>query len=136
MQLQFDECTWVSTLTEGIIAEIHNMVGLLSLESHQRVPAGVIAALKGAVPCDGLADADWPLWERLMTEGGGEDDTDQFNARFLAREALQCVITHWLVQKMQPDCDKATSLLRPDFLSLRKSIMVKPKYKSEWPSLA
>lgn len=130
IHLHVIEHTWFSSLVEELISDISMMIGSLDFEFHARVPANVIAALKVAVPCDGLADADWPLWERLLMGNGWEDGMDFFHPQFLAREALQCVVTHWLVYKMQPDCDEATSLLRPDLLSLRKSIMAKPKFNS------
>ncbi|KAH8898333.1 hypothetical protein GQ53DRAFT_817609 [Thozetella sp. PMI_491] len=105
-----------------IVSSIDQLVAFLDLPRDDPLPASIIATLREAVPCDGMPDADWPLWERLMTDVENEKFTDR------RRQTLQVIITHWLIPKMQPDSDEAMSFFEPDFLSLRKKVMKKPHF--------
>ena len=112
-------------LVVDIVYAIEKMVGCLNFRPKHPVPPAFIATLKAAVPGDGVVGADWPLWERLMTD---TEDEQFHNNR---DTVLSVILAHWLVPKLQPDGDDTMTLLPPDFVSLRKRIMAAPQYDSE-----
>lgn len=118
------ETVCAANLQPFLINNIDKMVcDLVFTFEDTPVPPALIAALKAAVPCDGVVGADWPLWERLMT------DTKHKNFHNNRYNVLCVIIAHWLVPKMQADGDENMTLLPPDFVSLRKRIMAKPQYR-------
>lgn len=112
-------------LTIDVVHSISRLVMCLSIKDP--LSPAFIATLKAAVPCDGIIGADWPLWERLLTDTKSEP----FSRHRLRDTVLSLLVAHWLVPKMQPDGDEKMTLLPPDFVSLRKRIMAKPQYDSE-----
>lgn len=129
----FRECTQLLTarwlfprsreLVPDIVHHIEILTTCLSL-NREDLPA-FIQTFKAAVPCDGVVNADWPLWERLLL------DFEDKNRAGNRSAVLSIIIAHWLVAKMQPDGDETMTFLPPDFVSLRKRIMAEPQYDSE-----
>ncbi len=107
-------------MVREVVHSLFFMLGHVDWSYYEPLPQEFVTNLRERIPCDGAADADWPLWEQILTSAEGD------RAFSLRHQCLSIIFTHWLVPYMQPDSDASMSLLPPDLLSLRKRILAKP----------